>query len=537
MIYKERIEPFPHTITLAPGITAMNNQVRQKLREMIDHHGRSVCEDPQRCEGLLREVCAEDRLEVNVLMAALREGACEALLRTSEPVPTPVLGQLAERLRTNAGLTEEIARWAVHSWALALGALSPEECYRLEQGTSAIGAPPVGEPPTAGGEARGTLAPAVETLVVDQGGLGDYRAIKDATMKAQPGTRILVRPGAYRESVTLNKELEIVGDGPRESIIIEPSEESCIRMRTQRALVHGLTLRGVTGYAVDVTRGSLVVEDCDITCRTHAAVAIHGSSADPVIRNCTVHGAGDAGVFVFDGGKGTVEGCDIFGNANSGIHSQQRGNPVVRRCRIHRGKSDGVSAVQNGKARVEECEIFDNAGVGVSAAQGGELLVQKCTIHAQNVSATETRLVLVSIKARATVEDCDISRCPGYGVDVNTRGELVMRRCRIHHCSEAGCLVDRSRATLEQCDISENGATGVHLQQRSNALLRECRIHGSYTQGIYVIRRSSATVEESTVFGNGDEGILVERGSHVTIRGGDIQDPVVNQGGSRWLPW
>jgi hypothetical protein len=50
------------------------------------------------------------------------------LLAASEGVPREVLrARLTQRLRDNLGLTEESARWAVDSWAFALGKLSQAE--------------------------------------------------------------------------------------------------------------------------------------------------------------------------------------------------------------------------------------------------------------------------------------------------------------------------------------------------------------------------------------------------------------------------
>ena len=48
------------------------------------------------------------------------------------------------------------------------------------------------------------------THIVDSMGHGDFLAISEAIDVAQPGDRILVRPGYYREGLVLDKPLEIV---------------------------------------------------------------------------------------------------------------------------------------------------------------------------------------------------------------------------------------------------------------------------------------------------------------------------------------
>ena len=106
----------------------MTDQPREKLCELIATYGQTLCDDPRRCEALLRDLCAANRREIHALVSALRERVAADLLAASEGVPREVLrARLTQRLQDNLGLAEEIARWAVDSWALALGKLSRVE--------------------------------------------------------------------------------------------------------------------------------------------------------------------------------------------------------------------------------------------------------------------------------------------------------------------------------------------------------------------------------------------------------------------------
>ena len=51
----------------------MNDLPRQKLRELIAHHGKSLSQDARRCKGLLSDYCAAYRREVSVLTMAIEE--------------------------------------------------------------------------------------------------------------------------------------------------------------------------------------------------------------------------------------------------------------------------------------------------------------------------------------------------------------------------------------------------------------------------------------------------------------------------------
>ena len=115
---------------------------REKLCELIATYGQTLCDDPRRCEALLRDLCAANRREIRALVSALRERVATDLLAASEGVPREVLrARLTQRLQDNLGLAEEIARWAVDSWALALGKLSWAELGAVAGSSSTASSP------------------------------------------------------------------------------------------------------------------------------------------------------------------------------------------------------------------------------------------------------------------------------------------------------------------------------------------------------------------------------------------------------------
>jgi len=99
----------------------MNDIVRQKLQYVIAQYGRAICDEPKRCEALLRDFCPEYKREVNVLISALKERVAAELMTASDALPKEFLiERLTKRLYDNLGIAEEFARWAVESWAIAL---------------------------------------------------------------------------------------------------------------------------------------------------------------------------------------------------------------------------------------------------------------------------------------------------------------------------------------------------------------------------------------------------------------------------------
>jgi hypothetical protein len=111
----------------------MNNVPRQTLRLIINKYGQGLCGNRRRCEGLLKDLCGEYRREINVLMSALEERVPLDLLAAGNSMPHELLlTKLVKRLEDNLGLTGEASRWAVNSWALALGILTESEIRARE---------------------------------------------------------------------------------------------------------------------------------------------------------------------------------------------------------------------------------------------------------------------------------------------------------------------------------------------------------------------------------------------------------------------
>ncbi len=111
----------PEEAASGAGVT----DARETLRQMVETYGREVCLDPRRCEGLLRDLCPGEKRDISLLLTALRERIPEELVAAGPGQPIAVLAaRLGKRLSDTLGLNEAAARWAVGSWALALGLAS-----------------------------------------------------------------------------------------------------------------------------------------------------------------------------------------------------------------------------------------------------------------------------------------------------------------------------------------------------------------------------------------------------------------------------
>lgn len=121
----------------------MNDLPRHTLARVIAKHGRGICDAPKRVEALLRDLCGAYRREINIIMGALEERVAADLIAASNTAGprAALLARLAARLRDNLAYTPEAARWAVETWAFALGILSEAEFQERARAETATDTP------------------------------------------------------------------------------------------------------------------------------------------------------------------------------------------------------------------------------------------------------------------------------------------------------------------------------------------------------------------------------------------------------------
>ena len=210
-------------------------------------------------------------------------------------------------------------------------------------------------------------------------------------MASAAGDRILIKPGEYDESLTIDKDLQIHGDGQVEEIIMQSADAQVISLLAGRGQISNLTIRQTASQdtnpeadkipaAVQIKGGQPVIQNCDISSDSGCGITIQGN-ADPAVRACRIHDNKQHGVYVAEQGRGTFEDNDISANTWSGVIVTSGGDPAVRACRIHDNKQHGVYVAEQGRGTFEDNDISANTWSGVIVTSGGDPAVRACRIH------------------------------------------------------------------------------------------------------------------------------------------------------------
>ena len=354
------------------------------------------------------------------------------------------------------------------------------------------------------------LPPGTRQVVVDATGAGDFRSLA-AAIRSEPSARILVRPGVYRESLRLDRPVALIGEGPREAIVIESEGAPALAMSTSFALVEGVTIRArpagsAAPFAVEVAQGQLVLRGCDVSSQALSAVAAHdGGTA--VLENCLVHDTRDAGVFAFAGGRATVQG-GVFRGCRIGA-DVRGGTLEMSQTRVERSTGVGILLEAGSRATLDAVDVSGSGDVNL-AVSGAEATVRGGRIH------DGRRGVTVGERAHLSLEGVDIVGHSSTGLGLGMGGRVSMKGGSVVKSEETGILLDQAELLLEDGLVEDNRMSGLVVRRGGTATARRTTFHKNRGYGVLVLVGGSVTVEDSTLSGNRAGSFHAERGGLLT---------------------
>ncbi|GAA4698711.1 right-handed parallel beta-helix repeat-containing protein [Phytohabitans rumicis] len=146
------------------------------------------------------------------------------------------------------------------------------------------------------------------------------------------------------------------------------SVRGCRRFAVSRCTVRD----AAAGIVVENSSGT--VEDTSITDVAGDGVVV-GLGADPQIRNCTISGCGQRGMYIYQYARPVVEGCEILRTAGEGIAVAQHSRPLVRRTRVRDAQRVGILVGAGCGGSVQECQVDNTAPPGVEVTAGATTTV------------------------------------------------------------------------------------------------------------------------------------------------------------------
>lgn len=288
------------------------------------------------------------------------------------------------------------------------------------------------------------LTAPVELLVSSDGG-APFSTLSSAVSAAAPGSIIRVRPGIYNETVTVDKNLTVVGMDGAQAVILDGENRRALVKVVGPAVLRCENLEfrhGLADHGPAVSIGDNAVADF-LDCTFHdnvarvgaGAVAVSGSRAWAEFvgchfqRNRAIEDGGAVGARL--GAEVTFRGCTFFAN--------------------RAGRACGAIDVQDGAPLlVEHCLFIENEGMtaGAIRTSGGSVRLDGNTFY-RNLSLSGAT---VSVAAETPDDGVVVVRnilCgdqEGSGLAAPSAAE---RSCNLYYDNFGGPLLNGEPNTAE----------------------------------------------------------------------------------------
>jgi hypothetical protein len=323
---------------------------------------------------------------------------------------------LAPNVIARTALTRRRSRWFVRDWW--------RDLFRLHQRSSLI-------PALAAGAVAVVAILLVAGLVLPGGLLGEpedstgfdipaqaigvspddetmSQTIGEAIAQAEPGDDIYILPGEYTENLLIDKDVNLIGGGPAEEIVLRPAsgDEPIILIDGGNPRIEGFTISGPGNSVVIV-------------------------ASDPTITKMVFDGVGDQW-WTYTGA-----GWDGFDDASPSIRAELFANPTIHENTFIGGGEIDIRGSSN--ATITDNTLVDGAAIFLDSA-GDETVVRGNSITNSGLFSIES----TSCAELVIEENTIIQEDPGIAI-------------------QALCL---SGAILN--NTIEGANVGIQLRERAN---------------------------------------------------------------------
>ncbi|MGW0436576.1 right-handed parallel beta-helix repeat-containing protein [Micromonospora sp. NPDC003197] len=376
-------------------------------------------------------------------------------------------------------------------------------------------------------------------LLVSQTDPGHLSTIEEAVRAAAPGATVIVQPGTYRERLRLTRDVVVVAEDGPGTVVIDADHGVAVFAARGTATLRGVTVRGGGANlpAIQVGQGDLRLTDCEVV--GQGIVALHVPGGRIELRDCQVNNPAGAGFLIEKDATGEVVRTTVRDVGSAAIVISGGADPVFRDCTLTDGRGTGVLAVNGGRGSLEGCDISAMAGPAVAVEANGAVRVVRTTVH-------DTFGAGVFVAGGSPVfEECEFRSLGGHGVVVSGTADPVLTRCQVSGSAGhglyaleqatgvftdgeisgtevAGIAVTGSAAPrVEGGRVSGDGGTALLFDGEAAGTVRGVAVHGGRT-GLLVQGRAQPLVENVRIAECAEYGVQVTGGAVLTVRGGAI---------------
>ena len=332
-------------------------------------------------------------------------------------------------------------------------------------------------------------------------------SISEAIAFATPGVKIVVRPGTYKETVSFNKDIEIVSLAAYEGREIKAEEMPVIVSEAPIDISSKLMMKGI----IMTSDGSLKPEAIPDLLKEKAAGKLKAKEKEPELQagnpflritgtaelhDCIIARVPETAIGLSGGASLSFIDSSIAGAPFCGIYAEKESRLKISDGRISgcgiaglysnsesEVKNLSVSACMRGfsldgdNGTYTACRAFGNTLDGICISSGNPNLSSCISLkngRSGYLSENESHPVLSDCRAGSNVSN-------GFLVDGKSKAEL--RSC-ISESNKCGYKIDHnSKPVISGCTASGNTQNGFQCASHSMPIFNSCKASGNAHNG------------------------------------------------------
>ncbi len=315
-----------------------------------------------------------------------------------------------------------------------------------------------------------------------------FTSIQAAIDAAEPGTTIVVAPGIYRERLTIEKDLRIIGAAPGHTVIDGGGEGTVIRIVAGNVAFSGITVTGSGEGRRDA--GILAIGE--------STVEISGSS---IIDNRNI------GITLLETVQATIIGSIIERNRH-GLFLTDAVEAKLYASLVRNNQEDGIELGGGADLLVFASTIEGNTHTGIKLTDTSQIRIATSTISKNEIGLNLWDSTSADILA-STIEQST------WGILVSDRAEVTIVGSTIQDNQVFGVnFSDDTRGTIVDSTIRKNG-WGIDLEGAAHLTIIGSSIQDNFW-GIGLGESAGASISNNTIQGNEQVGIASFSDGEVT---------------------
>lgn len=219
------------------------------------------------------------------------------------------------------------------------------------------------------------------SIIVDKSGkLSTETTISGAISKAVPGTKIIVQPGTYNESILINKD-NIVISGT-EGVFVETEDDNSLIIDAKNIRIEGIHFSNngnINPDTILIKKGKPIISNSIIQSTYGTGVKVVGNSSPKLINNRIIDSTN--GIDVSDNAGAIIKGNFISNNKDEGIIVSGTGKTEIKYNFIRKSGKCGIEAIKVSNLDISNNNIESNGFAGIVIRGGGAFQVKNNRIY------------------------------------------------------------------------------------------------------------------------------------------------------------